>query len=238
MWKRLLWCVLAVCAGGVTTLSHARDACPAARFGGPNGQGLYMWYSPYCDNGATGLWLPGNAVAENCPKTNASLWCVGGLGPKPKRVHDNLKNGYEGQAEPCKWDEPFVIDKIPNTQTPMPGTYKLYRVKVNLGNENNPKWLYCNLVRITIPESTISWVENGNPMELDLEAVTSAGGWQVKEPPAEHTIKYKEAYLAKAPKNNEKVARVVWEVEGGEEGEAFITDVVLHKNWNFTAEKK
>ena len=229
MWNRFLWCVLAVCAGGVTTLSHAREACPAARFGGPNGQGFYMWYSPYCDGGATGLWLPGTAVAQNCP-AGMQQWCVGGLGPKPKRVHANLKGGY-GQAggEPCVWNTSFAMEENPSTGEVMPGTSKTYRAKVALDNGD---LLYCNLVRVKVPETTILWEKDGVPMNLKLEAVTMVGGWQVKEPPMGHLNKYKDAYLVEAPTNANKVARVALEIE---EGEAIITEVVLHKDTIFMA---
>ncbi len=188
-----------------------------------------MWYSPYCtpDTGATGLWLPGNAVAQNCPA--AAPWCVGGLGPKPKRVHPALNGGYDHPAPgPFPWNAPFKMEKNPSTGQEMPGTPNIYRAKVVLNPDDpSPVVVYCNLVQIKVPKTTIPWQENGNPIELELEAVTIVGGWQVKAPPAVHAHKYTEGYLVEPLENGVKVIRVGME---SEEGEAIITEVVLHKD--------
>ncbi len=228
MSKQMVWCVVALFAAG--QVSQAKDACPGVRWGGPNGQGLYMWYSPYClpDTGATALWLPSTAVQQYCPKGHTPEWCVGGLGPKPSKVHPNLKVGYGvAGAGPARWNEPFSKFENPHTGQPLPGETQTFKAKFALENGDI---IFANLVRIRIPNETILWDQEGStePAPYQLHAVSLVGGWQVATPPPGPQRNYKDAYLIEKPTPTNKIAKVALETT---EGEAIIADVVMHMDY-------
>ena len=168
-------------------LTAGRKACAVYKIGGPNGQGMCMFYCLFCANDGPpfgGLFQCG-AVADGCTPGTTCLTNLGTGIHSDQAVHPLLEPGYTGGKKTAA--EPFA------PRTGVAQTVEEWVVKFNVnpmgtGGSTHDRWAKVVRVhvksqvqgRVTIPEfvTVFGWevADDAGVTFLDGEIIRRPGG--------------------------------------------------------------